>query len=305
MKTKLSLEDAREAIKTVIRKNGCDASEITAEQIKNELKLKGSHSTTGPLIRSMLDEAILGEQVKYEKVSNRLKAAFMSELRRAADDASSALRKQLAESSRLNDELRDKYAAIHRELDELKSGSTTKEAAAAKKIGELQECLAEANGKISTFDEAKRGLSKQLEETKSDLAEKREEISVLKNDFNTVLENRNKLEWKLEDAMSKLKKAEIDYQTCTKEHDLTAGRVDLFEERISELKIENKRLVEQSDRLTDEIARLRENLLSSTQEMAAAKARLEELSKKSTAKASSPKKESAAGKRTVKARPGS
>jgi predicted nuclease with TOPRIM domain len=52
-----------------------------------------------------------------------------------------------------------------------------------------------------------------------------------------------------------------------------------MEERIKELRVENHRLIGQIDRLTDEVDRLREELLSTAQKKADAIGRLEELLK--------------------------
>lgn len=278
MKTRINLDEIRAAIAAVKRKKCCGAADVAAEEVRAELDFKGSNSTSGPLIRSMLDEASLAENLDYGKLSNRLKAAFISELRRVADDATEDLRRQLSESARINDELRNKCTGVTTELTDLKHKAALDRADAAEKIATIEKAHSEAKGAISTFEETKRGLLSQLDEAKSELGEKRDEITTLKIGLKTAQDSQEKMAQKLDDLTDKLGKTETDYQTCQRDRDLAESKIKPLEDRLDELKAEKKRLVEQSDRQADEIGRLSEALLSAAQKRAdAAEAKLEGL----------------------------
>lgn len=276
MKTKINLDEIRDVITSLKRKHKCSAVDVAAEEVRMELNYKGSNSTSGPLIRSMLDEAILAEHMDYDKLSSRLKAAFMSELRRVADDTSEDLRKQLSDSARLYDELRDKFTVTNAEIAEMKLKSATDQASAAEKISDLETSLAEAKGKVSIFDEIKQDLSTQLNEIRSDLTDKRDEITTLKNELTTAKGRETQLKQKHEDATAKLSKAETDCHTYLRERDLAKGKVSPLEERMKELKTENQRLTDKCDGLDVAIKELNEKLLEAAEARADASASIEE-----------------------------
>ena len=80
--TKLNYEEVRKALDRVMEKTGKKTKDIGKKEIIEELKAAGitaSHSTSGPIVRSVLDDAELAKSFSIDDIQSFLLAGFIKD----------------------------------------------------------------------------------------------------------------------------------------------------------------------------------------------------------------------------------
>jgi len=268
--TKLNYEEASKALDRVMEKTGKKAKDIDKNEILEELRIAeitASNSTSGPILRSVLDDADLAESFSLEDIQSFLLAAFIKDRKSAIERAVERMRRRTKKDAEKHGQTLDKLEqalALSQGLE----NQLLKEQA---RNLELVTKLATTEGKLSLSEDNCRDLSSKLDEVREELAVKSAEVAQMK----TSLE-------KAEMIQEKLSKAEEQTSEANQRYQLSDHELKSAEERIDELTARNHALEVEKKELDNELKDVRKKQLELTAKNADATARLEERSKQSS-----------------------
>ena len=294
MKSKLKLDEIFRAIDRIKKRRGCNVQEITNSEIIEELRNLGitaSDSTSGPMLRAALDDAMLAETLNTDTIPTNLLAAYHRDRKNVAADTLAAFKKQREKEDAEHERVLAEFEALKNEA----GGLRTLVANETAKCQTAEKALAEANGREASHNELLEAKNQQINTLGTELAEKRKELTETKEENSKLREALNAARDKETSLKNDLKKEEEKANGALLSHKIeeqkSAGLVALNEE----IKSNNTKLEKRSEELFGELKNCQDKLLEATKEKAEAIARLNERSKKSDRNSSKKAVKSSAG----------
>jgi len=254
--TKLNHDEASKALEKILKDRKCSVKDVDNKEIIDVLKESGvttSNSTSGPILRSVIDDASLAEAASFDNVRPILIASFFRDRENLIKVATEGLRRQSQKDAEEHGKTLDELELTVKEKNELAQKLLDEQ----KRNLEIEKTLAQAEGKISTFESTKTLMDNQLNNMKDDLNRERDEAGKLKSTLETLeqreqdLTARNKsLEEQYRDQFSELQKVQEKLLNLTAENADAAARLD---ERSKPLQSFEATLVEETaSELTEE-----------------------------------------------------
>jgi DNA repair exonuclease SbcCD ATPase subunit len=230
--TKLNHDEASKALEKILKDRKCSVKDVDNKEIIDVLKESGvttSNSTSGPILRSVIDDALLAEAASFDNVRPILLASFIRDRENLIKVATEGLRRQSQKDAEEHGKTLDELELTVREMNELSQKLLDEQ----KRNLEIEKTLAQAEGKISTFESTKTLMDNQLDNMNEDLKRERDEAGKLKSNLKTLekreqdLSARNKsLEEQYRDQFSELQKVQEKLLTLTAENADAGARLE-------------------------------------------------------------------------------
>lgn len=183
--SKLNTEEAHKVLEKLLKARKCSVKDIDKKDIISELQnsdVTTSNSTSGPIIRSVIDDALLAEVASFDNVRKALIAAFFRDRENVIKVATEELRQKGQEDAEEHGKTLDELELIVKEKNELSQTLLGEQ----KRNLEIEKTLAQAEGKISTFESTKTLMDNQLNNMKDELNRERDEAGKLKSALETL-----------------------------------------------------------------------------------------------------------------------